>query len=252
MTEPRPLPNQPLFYCSTLDTGADVVLTGDEVNHVKAQRLQPGDPIALFDGHGLIARGNVRTVGRREIRVTVADRRREPPRIPYVELYCAVPKGDRMSVLLDMATQLGMSGFTPVQWRRSVVEAGVRPKERWQRICIEACKQSRRLHVPEIAGPLAIEDAVTQARQSGASLIVAHPLNRSAPIPTPAVAGAERIALFVGPEGGLTDDELKVLQNSGAHLVSLGDAILRIEAAAVALIAAVNTVRAVSFEGVAE
>lgn len=239
----RAASSQPLFYCAALAADGDIVLTGGEANHVKAQRLQPGDAVALFDGHGSVARGNIRTIARREIRIAIAATECEPPPLPRLELHCAVPKGERISVLLDMATQLGMSRFIPIRWQRGVVDPGARAKERWQRICIEACKQSRRLYVPEIAAPAALEDAAAQARRAGALVIAAHPQSGTSPLGIAKIAEANRIALFVGPEGGLTDDEVEVLENADGHLISLGNAILRIEAAAISLIVAVNTAR---------
>ena len=240
MTAPRPILREPLFYRAALDTADEVMLTGDEANHVKAQRLKPGDGLALFDGLGLIADGKVQWVGRREIRIAILRRRRESPPAPRIELYCAVPKGERVAVLLDMATQLGLSRFAPVRWARSIVDPGARARDRWQRICIEACKQSRRPHVPEIVATATVEDAAMEARASGALLLLAHPDGGAKSAPTRETTKAERIALFVGPEGGLTDDELKTLRDQGAHLVNLGSAILRIETAAIALIATVN------------
>ena len=185
----------------------------------------------------------VQSIGRREIRIVIAQRRHQPPPAPHIELYCAVPKGDRIATLLDMATQLGMSRYTPIHWAHGVVEPGARAKERWQRICLEACKQSRRLHVPEIGATVALASAVTEARASGAALLLAHPDSDRTPASLPAITSAQRIALFVGPEGGLTEGELTTLRDAGAEFLNLGDAILRIETAAIALIAAVNVMR---------
>jgi 16S rRNA (uracil1498-N3)-methyltransferase len=229
-----------LFYCAALEDAGDVVLGGDEVDHVKAQRLQPGDSLMLFDGRGQVARGTVRSIVRREIRIAIGERRRESPPRPRIELYCAVPKGDRVAVLLDMATQLGMSRFTPVRWTRAVVEPGARAAGRWQRVCLEACKQSRRLHLPEIGAPVTLADAIAKARAGGARLLLAHPGSRTALASPPDFASAPRVALFAGPEGGLVDDELTLLRDAGADFLSLGEGILRIETAAIALLAAVN------------
>lgn len=245
MIESRPVSSRPLFYCPALAAEGEVVLTGGEANHIKAQRLQPGDAVALFDGRGTVAHGNIRTISRHEIHIAITEAQCEPPPVPRLELFCAVPKGERISVLLDMATQLGMSRFTPVRWRRGVVEPGARAQERWRRICIEACKQSRRAYVPEIAEPAALADAAAEMRSAGALVIAAHPQSGMSPFDVAKISEANRIALLVGPEGGLTGEEAQVLQDAGAHLVSLGDAVLRIETAAISLIVAVNTARGI-------
>lgn len=237
----RAVMGEPLFHCTTLGAAGDLALTGDEARHVKAQRLKAGDRLALFDGHGLVADGEVRSLGRNEVRIAVGQCRRTPPPAPRIELYCAVPKGDRIAVLLDMATQLGMSRFTPIRWERSVAEPGARAAERWRRICLEACKQSRRLHVPEIAPAATPAEAAAQARRAGARLLLAHPDGDAILAGAP---DARNLALFVGPEGGLTNEEQRTLRDAGTEWICLGDAILRIETAAVALIAAVNSARA--------
>lgn len=237
---PAAIVSEPLFYSAALAAGDETVLTGDEANHVKVQRLRTGDPIALFDGLGLVVRGNIRMISRHEVRVVVADRRHVPAPIPSVELYCAVPKGDRMSVLLDMATQLGMHRFTPIRWQRGVVEPGARAEARWRRICIEACKQSRRLHLPEIATPITLPEGIARAQDAGACLVAAHPQSEISPALVTAIAKAKGIALFIGPEGGLTDGEIRTLKAAEASFVNLGDAVLRIETAAVTLLAAVS------------
>lgn len=228
---------EPLFYHASLAATGDALLSGAEARHAAAQRLRAGDAVALFNGRGDVARGSVRAIGRDGVHVRIERRYREAPPRPRLELYSAVPKGDRVAVMLDMATQLGMTRFTPLRWRRSVVEPNERARERWQRICIEACKQSRRVYVPDIAPAAAVAEAAAQARGRRDLLLVAHPGNQAAPVATIDSAPAERLALFIGPEGGMTDEEVELLRDAGARFVRLGAAILRIETAAVALIA---------------
>ena len=239
MRSPTPT-REPLFFCVALDRGSEVTLAGGEVRHVKAQRLKPGDALALFDGRGNVARGTIRSIARREIRITVTERRRDSPAIPCVDLYCAVPKGDRVATLLDMATQLGMCRFTPIRWARGVAEPGGSAADRWRRICLEACKQSRRTYVPELGATATLPDAIAQARAEHSRLLLAHPYDDKPSPSFPKLAKIERLALFVGPEGGLVAEELTLLRDAGADLLSLGDGILRIETAAIASITAVN------------
>ncbi|MFL6713014.1 MAG: RsmE family RNA methyltransferase [Sulfurifustis sp.] len=230
---------EPLFYCETLDSD-ELFLAGEEAHHVTVQRRRVGEAIALFDGRGTAARGTIGAIGRNQVRVRVDERRREPRPGPALELYCALPKGDRVAVLLDMATQLGMSRFTPIMWRRSVNAPGARAVERWRRICLEACKQSRRLFLPEIASPNDAGAAVQHAKAAGTRILVAHPGAGASSLSAINISGAARIGFFIGPEGGLTDDEVSALSLENVDFVDLGPAILRIETAAVALLAAVN------------
>jgi 16S rRNA (uracil1498-N3)-methyltransferase len=133
-----------------------------------------------------------------------------------------------------------MRRYTPIRWARGVVEPGARAVDRWQRLCLEACKQSRRTHLPEIGAAATLPAAIARARADAARLLLAHPGGDAGSAFSSNIAPAQTLALFVGPEGGLTNDELTTLREAGADFLSLGDGILRIETAAIALIAAVK------------
>lgn len=235
-----PAITEPLFYHPALASADEVVLPEAEARHVAAQRLRAGDAIALFDGRGNLARGRIESLDRKAVRVCVTQRSQASPPAPAIDLYSALPKGDRQAVLLDTATQLGMSRFVPVHWQRSVVEPGTRSRERWQRICVEACKQSRRLHVPEMGEVTPLARAVAAARADEARLLLAHVSPDARPVLTLDFSGGARYALFIGPEGGVTDSEAEHLRSHGAGIVRLGEAVLRVETAAAAMIALVR------------
>lgn len=232
----------PFFHAPVLPDGPRLTLSGDEAHHAAAvQRLREGDLLMLFDGRGRVVRARllaVRARGR-EIEVEVLERLSLPAPQPIVLLYSALPKGERTNVLLDMSTQLGMSRFTPLTCARATIEPPATTPERWTRICLEACKQSRRAHLPELAPPLDIAAAAETAAAEGARLLVAHPDAQARPLARYA-SGARSFALFVGPEGGFTEEEIERLRARGAELVTLGPRVLRIETAAVALVAALT------------
>lgn len=229
--------NEPLFFINALPAaGETVVLTGEEAQHATgARRLRAGDTLWLFDGQGVLARTALLALDKRgrSVELRIEERRDAPPPARRVQLACALPKGDRQAVLLDMATQLGMTDFIPLVCERSVVTAGEHSAERWARVCLGACKQSRRLFLPRLhpavaPAALALHGTVLLAHPDGV------PLASVMPEPTAPVTAV------IGPEGGFTDAELRVLAAAGATRVTLGPAILRIEAAAVALLAAVQ------------
>lgn len=227
----------PLFYCAPLPdvVGERVMLTGDEANHaLGARRLQMGSDIGLFDGQGTAARAVVTAVDRRRhtLEAKLTDRQRMPNPRPAVHLACALPKGDRQNVLLDMATQLGMVRFTPLVCTHSVVKPGANSRERLRRICLEACKQSRRFYLPEIDAPASPRELAR--RVPPGNLWIAHP----APGATMLTGTLPNtLTLLIGPEGGFTDAEVQEAIAAGARAFTLGPAILRIETAAVAALA---------------
>lgn len=228
----------PLFYSPDLEhAGATLALSPDEARHVAAQRLRVGDTLMLFDGRGYGAHARIATIGARgrEIKVNVAERFGTPAPPARRALYCALPKGERLGTLLDMATQLGMTQFAPLLCTHSVVQPGSNWQVRAQRICIEACKQSRRLHLPALAVPVTLASALADARAATDYIWFAHPGAPTAP--NAADIPAAGVAIFIGPEGGFTDSEADAADRAGAVRVDLGPQLLRIETAAIALLA---------------
>lgn len=234
--------SEPLFYSEQLaEPGATLVLTGDEAHHATAsRRLSNGDTLWLFDGCGGLARTTLLRVAARgrTLELCVEERRTEPPPRPAIHLACVLPKGDRQSVLLDMATQLGMTRFTPLACERGVVKPGANSMTRWKKICLEACKQCRRLHLPAIETTSTVRDIAERATAKGDSVWLAHPAAQAVTVSNAVNQGANDVTILVGPEGGFTDEEIGRAVAAGAKLLALGTNILRIETAAVALVAA--------------
>ena len=233
---------EPLFYSEQFaEPGATLVLTGDEAHHATAsRRLQHGDTLWLFDGHGGIARATLvhsPTRGR-TLELRIEERRSEPAPKPEIHLACALPKGDRQQVLLGMTTQLGMAHFTPLACERSVVKPGANSMARWEKICLEACKQSRRLHLPSIEATSTVRDIVERMKAAGSSVWLAHSAAQAVSVSTAANQGAKHVTILIGPEGGFTEAEIEQAVAAGARMLTLGTSILRIETAAVTMVAA--------------
>jgi 16S rRNA (uracil1498-N3)-methyltransferase len=234
--------SEPLFYCPELpETGAIATLAAEESRHaLVVRRLQMGSTIELFDGHGGFARARVSTIaGRRNpLRAQVIERRSVSRPGPAIHLACALPKSERQAVLLDMAGQLGVHSFTPLRCARSVVKPSAGSTARWQRILLEACKQSRRLHVPQVLESATPEVAAQRAANTGIPICIAHPSGSTSPRLTELAAEyRDGVTILVGPEGGFTEEEVESACMHGARPVSLGDALLRVETAAIAMTA---------------
>ena len=230
-------PSAPLFYCPELArSGPTLALSPEETRHAAAQRLRAGDAVALFDGRGHGAHARVANIGARGrgIEVEIGERFSAPVPPPRV-LYCALPKGERLATLLDMATQLGMTQFVPLVCARSVVQPGAGWQARAQRICVEACKQSRRLTLPGLSEPMPLAAALAAAKETTPCVWFAHP--GASTRPSGGVIPSSGVAMFVGPEGGFTDEEVAQAERTGVARVDLGSQLLRIETAAVALLA---------------
>ena len=209
-------------------------------------RLGVGDEVELFDGQGGRCVGQILTAKHSHVTVEVRERlemlRRPSPR---VELAFAVPKGNRLDWLLEKATELGAAALVPVRFARSVAggeELSDSKRERWLGHCVAAAKQCRLDFLPELR-PLvpATELAKTIAAGQGSLLAVMGDLGENVPPLREVLLGARpetTVLLLVGPEGDFTSEEVALFRAAGVRSARLGSTTLRVETAAVALLAA--------------
>ena len=224
-----------------------VTLPDDEARHAAAAlRLDDGSEVELFDGRGAVAAGRIVRQSRREVAVAIDRRLPVTPRPgPAVHLAFAVPKGKRLDWLLEKATELGAASLQAVVFQRSVA-GGDKPGEiklaNWQGHCVAAAKQCGLNWLPQLrpaaslaeylAGPCEHLRLIGDADETAATLAAAL-------VDWPP---ARDIQLLVGPEGGLTDAELQAARDAGLRFVRLGHTTLRIETAAIALLAALTAI----------
>jgi 16S rRNA (uracil1498-N3)-methyltransferase len=205
------------------------------------RRTRVGEHLLVGDGQGRLAAGEVVETGRDVLVLRVIERCRVPVPSPRVTLAQALVKGDRGELAVELATEAGVDAVLPWRAARCVARwdagpRGAKALDRWRSAVLAAAKQSRRAWLPDVAEPL---DTASLARRC-ADADVALVLHESADTPMAELAGAlsaaAEVLLVVGPEGGLTDDELKLLSAEGAFTVRLGPTVLRASsAAAVAL-----------------
>ena len=221
--------------------GALVEVTGDEAHHaVAVRRLRVGERLVLTDGAGTVAEGVVESTGKRVFAVRVEDVRREPRPAPEVVVVQAIPKGDRGELAVEVLTEVGVARVVPWGAARSVAvwkgERAVKSLARWRSTAREAGKQARRswsVEVSERAGTADVVDLVAAADLA----VVLHEA-ASTPLASVEVPAAGRVVVVVGPEGGLTDEEVDALVGAGAVSVRLGAEVLRTSTAGVAAVAA--------------
>ena len=231
-----------------LAPGARVALPPAEAQHaLKSLRLKAGDPLVLTDGQGRVARAHVEEAGRRDLVARVDAVEEVPPPARPLWLAAAVVRGPRFDFVIEKATELGVTGFVPLLTRHSEVRpgAGGEKSDRWRRLTLAAAKQSRRAWLPEILPPLDLSGVMR--RFPGAAAWVAHPEppaeGRGQPLEakpdSPSGSGDSSPGgdlLLTGPEGGWHPAELEALAGAGARFVHLGEARLRTETAALALL----------------
>ncbi|HKD99827.1 MAG TPA: 16S rRNA (uracil(1498)-N(3))-methyltransferase [Planctomycetota bacterium] len=220
---------------AALQRGRVEIDVGEGRHALRSRRLRAGDPVELLDGAGGVGRGRVRASerGRCVVEVEAVERRARDGR--EVHLALSAPRGPRMDDLVDEATQLGVASIELVVFARSVAareDTSPARLDRWARIAREAAKQSGAPYVPEIAGPRALSDFLASPF-AGVRLLL-HPDPAAPSLARALAATSSTVRLLVGPEGGLEPAEVDRATAAGERVVSLGEARLRIETAALA------------------
>ena len=221
--------------------GAEVTVEGDEAHHaVAVRRLRVGESVVLTDGAGTSVVGDVASTGKRIFAVTVASVTWAGPAEPSVVVVQAVPKGDRGELAVEVLTEIGVAGIVPWSASRSVAvwkgERAAKSLARWRSTAREAAKQARRSWFPEVADLASTADVV--ALVAAADLAVVLHEEAAVPLASFEVPDAGRIVVVVGPEGGLSPEEIDAFAEAGAVAVRLGSEVLRTSTAGVAAVAA--------------
>ena len=223
--------SRPLFLVDSFDI---TVLEGPEGHHAAdVLRLRVGAELLLSDGHGRMAEAVVRAVGRGRLELFVQGEwyaQRPAPRLVVAQ---AIAKGDRGELAVQAMTEVGVDEIVPWAAARSVAKwKDDRPLQRWRVTAREAAKQARRSWVPVVSEP------VTTARlASRAGLLLVLHEEAAAPLSAVELPPSGEITLVVGPEGGITPDELAAL---GGVPVRLGREVLRTSTAGVAALSALS------------
>lgn len=228
-----------VFIDLPLAVGHDIALPKDARQHIeRVLRLKPGHPVIAFNGRGGQFSGEL--VGNGQIRLFAYEApERESPL--SVRLIQGISKGDRMDVTLQKATELGATRISPVTTSRSVVkldeERAERRHGRWSGILQSACEQCGRNVIPQL-DELKKLDTVLAELDEGATRIVLAPEGscRLAELARPS-----SLSVLIGPEGGLSDDEIDSALKRGFTAVRLGPRILRTETAGLTLLAAAQS-----------
>jgi 16S rRNA (uracil1498-N3)-methyltransferase len=237
----------PLFLvgAGSLPDGTTTVhLAGPEGRHAAdVQRLGVGEPVLLSDGAGRVARCTVTAAHRGALDLAVAELRDEPEPARRLVLVQALAKGDRDLMAVESATELDVDEVVPWQADRSIVrwkgERGDKARRRWEQTALAATKQSRRARVPQVA-PLVGRTALLE-RVAAADLAVVLHEDAEEPLSTLALPERGEVLLVVGPEGGVSPEEVAALTGAGARPARLGRTVLRTSTAGPAALAALHT-----------
>lgn len=229
-----------IYTTSELQTSKEVCLDTNACKHIKeVLRLKPGDTIILFNGDGSDYQSEIKAATKKQITVLVGSKTQvnneSSLNIHFLQPLC---RSDKMDWCLQKATELGVREITPIISKRVNINI---PQDRlkkkiahWHAVIASACEQSGRAQLPTINPPIQLDKAITAVAMDTVK-IVASP-SSSETFATTSIAAARNCVCLVGPEGGLTAEEIMLVENVGFYSVSLGPRILRLETAVIAII----------------
>ena len=203
-------------------------LPADEAHHVlKVLRARTGDVLEVVDADRRLFAAELGVGGE----AAILEALEAPDESVGVSLYQAVPKGGRMDLVVEKTTEVGVTRIVPLVTRRGVVEPGGKKVERWRRVAEAAARQSLRLSVPEVSAPAPLAEAVRWVGEGG---VLLHN--------DPGLEALEDVvcsppSLFVGPEGGWSEEEIGQAMEAGLALAQLGPYRLRSETAGMVAVA---------------
>jgi 16S rRNA (uracil1498-N3)-methyltransferase len=228
------------FYLSQKINGRTAAIIDPvQIHHLKdVLRLGVDDEISLFDDAGNEYLCAISRLDKKQVLCVIKELKLAPPRTYRIAVACAIPKQSRMDDIIDKLTQLGVDTIIPLLTERVIIKLESNQEsrlERWRKIALSASEQSHRNTLPCLSRIMDFEEVIAQAGEYDLKLIptlagdrktIKEILTKSSPI---------SILVLIGPEGDFTPQEIGEAFQSGFQPVSLGDSVLRVETAAIAI-----------------
>lgn len=227
----------PRFFTQTISQQSGTI-TGDDAKHIaRVLRMKVGDPLTVCDTKGYDYECMIEALDDHQVQLKVLDMlpSQSEPTVK-VHLYQAMPKADKLELIVQKAVELGVDAITPVMTRRCVSKPDqksmAKKLERYNRIALEAAKQSGRGKVPQVLPMLELPAALAQMQQADCAILFYE--NATAPARQVIQQAGKEIAVLIGAEGGFDEEEVLQAQQAGCQVLSLGKRILRCETAPLA------------------
>lgn len=232
---------QHFFVTSDQINEKEIIITGRDVNHIKnVLRMKIGEELEINDGVNGKYIGKINTMNTDNVMVEIITKTTSDTELDInIHLFQGLPKGDKMEFIVEKSVELGVNTIIPVEMKRSIVKLDEKKKQKkvdkWNSCALAAAKQSARGIVPQVSMPLSYSQALKKADELD-YVLVPYELAKGMD-ETKEVIGkinkGNSIGVFIGPEGGFDENEIKEALAIGAMPISLGSRILRTETAGI-------------------
>ncbi|MDD3374970.1 MAG: RsmE family RNA methyltransferase [Candidatus Omnitrophica bacterium] len=241
--------SQHRFYCSHLTKNQKniTLLNKDEIHHlIDVLRLKKGANITLFNGQGTEASGEILKISKESIEVKILSKKTEQAQKTCIVLACAIPKKSKFETIIEKCTELGVDEIIPLKTKRTEIklsdEKSEKKLKRFQSVCINASKQSKRNILPKIHRISTLNDALKHLEENCIGFIGSLGGKRQElrNAITKDLKLKKKIVFFIGPEGDFTPDEIALAIKSHCIPISLGKTTLKVDTAAIGVVAFAN------------
>ena len=230
-----------LFFSDQISTGQRQVLESDEAHHaIKVLRLNTGEVIKISDGVGNWVSGPIVEIAKKELYVSITERGQIQAAKPELVLVQAITKSDRNKEMLELAVEAGVDRIIPWQSERSISKWQSDSEQKWQLGIKQSCKQARQVKLPQLMQVMSTSEVIKSIGECGFGIVFHEEASTKfseLTIPN----SQSSVYLVIGPEGGISEQELLSFQNNGSKVVRLGDTVLRSAHAGFAALSAVQT-----------
>ena len=229
------------YHSNPLDLNQIIILDEFASHHaLRVMRVKVDDFLVLFNGDGFEYRGRVSDINKKTINVEILSKEKNNSESPInINLFQSISSNEKMDMVIQKATELGVNSIQPIFTSRSTIKLSLdRTKKRlihWKQVSISACEQSGRSKIPTIKSPIEF-DQISEGIKTNSLNLLLHPddLEESSNLPN---EYSGDINIFIGPEGGFSQDEVLLLKKQNCINIKLGPRILRTETAPLAIIA---------------
>jgi 16S rRNA (uracil1498-N3)-methyltransferase len=231
-----------LFLVDKLEGSDSIEVAGDEAHHaIKVLRIKLGEEILISDGAGNWVRASVENIEKKTFIAKVLERGFQSEKSPRLIVVQGLPKSDRVKDAIEILVESGVDLIIPWQADRSISKWRQDSLDKWQSAAVAATKQSRRFRKPEIIDGLSLSQLLEIESENSVVLVMHESATtKLSEVVTSKFSGMSEILIVIGPEGGISDSELAVLEGAGAHIVGLGPEVFRSAHAGGAALSAVS------------
>jgi 16S rRNA (uracil1498-N3)-methyltransferase len=232
-----------LFFVAEIPSGNRLVVSDNEAHHaINVLRVETGEEVLISDGRGNWVSGSIGDITRKNFEVNVKDRSFQELSKPKLTVLQGIPKSDRLKEAIELMVEAGVDEIIPWSATRSIAKWQKDSKEKWLSAAIASAKQAKRFHIPKIGEEVEINEFLN-SRHGSFAVIVLHETGgvKLSKIISEKMLELDEIVLVVGPEGGITDNELSLFEKAGARVAQMGETVFRSAHAGGFSLAAIST-----------